>query len=259
MKMYLSITGVLVTLLIATAHNGASAETLERVGLAYDKQSGTFLYSEIHHEVKENGRLARATVTYRDAGGKAFAAKHINFRRSLVMPEFQLVDSGNGHVEGVLRGDAKLEVHFRPLSDASVQRASVEMPINGIIDAGFDRFIEQNWEALVAGQVLERQFLIPSQLDFYTFEIEKIEEKDAAELTFELRIKSIFLQMLVSPVLVSYDARTRSLLRYEGISNIRDESGQNFDVRIEFPRSGRVQVEAPLGETAPRLTSTESL
>lgn len=259
MKTYLSVTGVLVTLLMTTVHNGASAEVLERVGLAYDKQAGTFLYSETHHEVKENGRLVHATVTYRDADGKAFAAKHINFRRSLVMPDFQLVDSGNGHVEGVLRGDAQLKVHFRPLSDASVQKASVEMPGNGIIDAGFDRFIERNWEALAAGNVLERQFLIPSQLDFYTFEIENIGEKDAAEVTFELRIKSIFLQMLVPPVLVSYDARTRSLLRYEGISNIRDESGRNFDVRIEFPRSKRVQVEAPLRETPPRPASTELL
>lgn len=258
MKNLSTYAGLLAVLMVSSVGN-ARAEVMTRVGYAYDKQTGKFLYSETHREINENGRLARATVKYRDTGGKVFAEKYIDFRKSLVMPDFHLVNEENGHVESARGTDEQLKILFRPASDANVQEASVETPRDGIIDAGFDRFIEQNWEALVAGQVLERQFLIPSQLDFYTFEIEKIGEKDAAELTFELRIKSIFLQMLVSPVLVSYDARTRSLLRYEGISNIRDESGQNFDVRIEFPRSGRVQVEAPLGENAPRLTSTESL
>ena len=125
----------------------------------------------------------------------------------------------------------------------------MELPPNGVIDAGFDRFIEQHWDSLVGGDVIDREFLIPSQLDFYTFEIERTDSKRVDEIAFELRVKSIFLQMFVSPVLVHYDGRTRALLRYEGISNIRDENGENFDVRIEFPEPNQVQVEA--GVAAP--------
>ena len=79
------------------------------------------------------------------------------------------------------------------------------------------------------------------------------------ELAFELRVKSMFLQMFVPPVVVSYDAQTRSLLRYEGVSNIRDAAGENFDVRIEFPRSGRLRVKAPVPDPGTGPASTDAL
>jgi hypothetical protein len=138
-------------------------------------------------------------------------------------------------------------VHFQQLSDTDVREASVETPRNGIIDAGFDRFIEQHWDALVAGDVIEREFLIPSQLDFYTFEVERAKTERLDDYAFQLRIKSMFLQMFVQPVLVHYDSRTRSLLTYEGISNIRNGEGENFDVRIEFPGPTRAQAESGAG------------
>jgi hypothetical protein len=222
----------------------AHAEVSERVGFAYDKQTGKFLYSETHREVVKDGRLVTNTVSYRDHAGNVFAEKYINFERSLTMPDFQLVNAGNGHVEGARGTDERLNVHFRDLSDSDVREASVNTPSNGIIDAGFDRFIEQYWDSLVAGDVIEREFLIPSQLDFYTFEIERADSESLDEYAFQLRIKSMFLKMFVQPVLVHYDARTRSLLRYQGISNIRNEAGENFDVRIEFPGATRVQVKS---------------
>lgn len=229
---------------------GVHAEVSERVGYAYDKRTGEFLYSETHREVREGGRLVRNTVAYRGSDGTVFAEKYIDYQRSPTMPDFHLVNEDNGHVEGARGGDGQLAVHFRRDAEADVQEASVELPREGIIDAGFDRFIERNWDALVGGDSIERDFLIPSQLDFYTFEIGRVESAKLDEFSFELRVKSMFLQMFVSPVRVHYDARTRSLLRYEGISNIRDGDGKNFDVRIEFPGAVRVQVEAETGEPA---------
>lgn len=244
MSRYFSIGTTLAALLVVAALQDAHAEVSERVGYAYDKQTGMFLYSETHRELVRNGRLITNTVAYRDEEGRVFAEKHIDFRKSLVMPDFQLVNSENGHLEGARGGDKQLSVHFRRLSDSRVQKASVEIPGDGIIDAGFDRFIEQNWTALANGEILEREFLIPSQLEFYTFEIGKHDQHKAGELAFHLQIKSLFLQLFVPPVLVYYDAQTRSLLRYEGISNIRNDDGENFDVRIEFDRIDRVETRA---------------
>lgn len=242
MKKFLSIAGMLSSLLVIAAINSAQAEVRERVGYAYDKKTGEFLYSETHREVIENGRVVKNTVAYRDDDGNVFAEKYIDYQKSLVMPDFHLVNSENGHVEGARGGADRFKVHFRQLSDTSVQEASVDTPSNGIIDAGFDRFIEQNWTSLVNGEVLEREFLIPSQLEFYTFEIRKVRVEQPDEVAFQLGIKSVLLQIFVPPVLVYYDAQTRSLLRYEGISNIRNENGENFEVRIEFQVPGRFQV-----------------
>jgi len=250
----LRISGVLSFLLLVFVIDNAHADVRERIGYAYDKQSGRFLYSESHREVLENGRVLKNTIAYKDDEGNLFAEKHIDFKKSLVMPDFYLVNTETGHAEGARgsEGDNRLEVHFRQLSDVTVQKAYVETPLNGIIDAGFDRFIEQNWTALVGGEVLERQFLIPSQLDFYTFEIRKAEAERKGEFAFQLGVKSIFLQMFVSPVLVYYDAQTRSLLRYEGVSNIRNSDGENFDVRIEFQAPGGTRVGVRPVNTVPR-------
>lgn len=220
------------------------ADAVSRIGYAYDKQTGELLYSEVHHEVVINGRIVANKVMYKNTRGSVFAEKHIDFERSATMPDFELVNAENGHVEGVRSDDDQLVVHFRSESGASIREASVEMPENGIIDAGFDRFIEQNWSSLVSGEVLERKFLIPSQLEFYTFEISMAESHPPGEVVFRLQVESMFLQMFVSPVLVHYDAESRTLLRYEGVSNIRDRNGQNFDVRIEFPRERRVRVQS---------------
>jgi len=220
------------------------ADAVSRIGYAYDKQTGELLYSETHHEVVRNGRMIKNRVTYKDVHGRVFAQKHIDFERSLTMPDFELINEENGHVEGVRRDDGELRVHFRPESGESIRKASVQKPNNGIIDAGFDRFIEQNWSSLVSGAVLEREFLIPSQLDFYTFEISKVETPPRGEAVFRLQVKSVLMRMFVSPVLVHYDAESRTLLRYEGISNIRDTQGRNLDVRIEFPQGDRVRVQS---------------
>jgi len=244
MTKHSSIASTLFSLLAIMVFNNAQAEERERIGYAYDKQTGSFLYSETHREEMKNGRLVKNTVAYRDNNGNVFAEKHIDFHKSLEMPDFHLVNKENGHVEGARGSDDRLTVHFRQLSDATVQEASVEMPPNGIIDAGFDRFIEKNWTSLVNGEVLEREFLIPSQLEFYTFKIEKAQVERAGERVFQLGIKSILLQIFVPPVLVYYDAETRSLLRYEGISNIRNRNGENFDVRIDFPKPDRIQVKS---------------
>ena len=243
MKKHISIRCVVAAVFAFAAIGSTHADVSERVGYAYDTQTGAFLYSETHREVMENNRLVTNTVSYRDADGRVFAEKYINFQRSLTMPDFHLVNSDNGHVESARGSEAQLNVQFRRLSDTDVREASVETPQNGIIDAGFDRFIEQHWDALVAGGVIEREFLIPSQLDFYTFEVVRAKSEQLDEYAFELRIKSMFLQMFVEPVLVHYDSQRRTLLRYEGISNIRDREGQNFDVRIEFRSATRVQVE----------------
>lgn len=243
MRKYISVRRVITAVFAFAAIGSAHAEANERIGYAYDKQTGEFLYSETHREVMEDGRIVTNTVSYKDGGGKVFAEKSIDFQRSLTMPDFHLVNADNGHIEGARGSDEQLDVHFRQLSDTDVREASVETPQNGIIDAGFDRFIEQHWDALISGDVIEREFLIPSQLDFYTFEIERAESEHLEAYAFELRIKSMFLQMFVRPVLVHYDAQTRSLLRYEGISNIRNDQGENFDVRIEFSGPSRAQAE----------------
>ena len=107
MTRILSIAAPLFLLLAIADANYAQAEVRERIGYAYDKQSGKFLYSETHRNVLEDGRLIKNTIAYKDRAGNIFAQKHIDFQKSLVMPDFRLVNTQTGHVEGARGSDTR--------------------------------------------------------------------------------------------------------------------------------------------------------
>jgi len=50
---------------------------------------------------------------------------------------------------------------------------------------------------------------------------------------------SLLLRVVGDEILVTYDRASADLKRYEGISNIRNAAGENYEVRVEFPAAGR--------------------
>jgi hypothetical protein len=45
---------------------------------------------------------------------------------------------------------------------------------------------------------------------------------------------SLLLRFIGEKITVTYDLGNGSLKQYEGVSNIRDETGDNYRVRVEF-------------------------
>jgi hypothetical protein len=54
------------------------------------------------------------------------------------------------------------------------------------------------------------------------------------ELCLEVKLDSWLLGMLAPPIELAYDRNERKLLRYRGISNIRDSSGKSQSVEIHY-------------------------
>jgi hypothetical protein len=85
---------------------------------------------------------------------------------------------------------------------------------------------------------------VPSRLEFMDWRIRRDDDaphdaksgdpRGLRTVRFALEIDSAFLRIVVPPIVVIYDRDTRRLLRYEGLSNLRDASGENHSVRIEF-------------------------
>lgn len=229
-------------------------EMEERVGYAYDRKSGEFLYTEAHCETSDSGRITGDTVTYRGPQGTVFAEKRVDFTSDPFMPNFELDNPENGHLEGARESDGKLTIHFRESVNAPLREQSLAPPGSGIIDAGFDRFIEEKWDRLRQDQIFVREFLLPSRLDFLKLRVRRVREKehDPNSVVFFLESASAILRMFLEPVIVTYDANSGTLRRYEGISNMRDALGNNYDVRIDFPHQTLALVEqsppTPMGE-----------
>ncbi len=214
----------------------AQTETSERVGYAYDAKSGELVYSESHNEMFMDGNIISDKVTYRDANGNVIAEKEVDYAGSSVMPDFSLQNYVTGHKEIANKLESELRIVFTPNEKTTPDSEIIPLPEEGIIDAGFDRFIVSHWQEIIEGKKLVQKMLIPSLKQFIEFRIyqESVDEV-AGKRTLKVAPNSIFIRLLADPLVLEYDLDKPRLLSYEGKSNMRNASGDNLQVRIEFP------------------------
>lgn len=209
----------------------------EEVGLAADLESGQALYREQHLlRAAPDGGLLERLVVYRCVDGTPFARKRVDYRGAPAAPAFQFEDARSGYREGVSRtGNAAIVFVDRP--DGEPQRA----PLPGgnlVADAGFDQWVRREWPRLTAGESVPMAFLVPSRLTSYDFKVYEVEgdgSDTAGDRRFRLRLGGL-LGWFAPHIDVVYAERDRRLLRFEGLSNLRDDLGDDpLKVRIEFP------------------------
>jgi len=223
-------------LFVFSTHDDVAADQHWRVGRAYDKDSGALLYEERHVERRDGDEVVGAEVKYLDSRGHIFAVKQVDFSANPLAPEFRLHNRRTGHLEALRRlAEGTVEVRFQAAGTSQATKADLLAPLGSLADAGFDRFIEANWDELLKGDPMACRFLVPSRLEFMNF---RVRHQDAGDdfgiVYFALELDSALLRLVVPSITVAYDRATRRLLRYEGMSNIRDAAGDNYDVRIEF-------------------------
>jgi len=212
----------------------AAAIQPDRTGYAYRPDSSVLIYIEQHDETRLDGRVTRSTVTYRRPEGGVFATKKLDFTADRTGPAFRLENQHHGHVEGARHTQDGLVVFFRKSDDHEYVEERIALPRQAIIDGGFDRFVEANWDALLEGESFTRPFLLPSFQEFVDFRI-YLERSGDATVVFVMEPASFWLRLVGGRIEVTYDHDTAALRRYKGVSNIRDENGENYEVRIEFP------------------------
>ena len=222
---------------LALAALPASAAYREEVGLAADLESGEALYREQHlMRAAPDGGLLERLVVYRCVDGTPFARKRVDYRGAAAAPAFQFEDVRSGYREGVSRagGDARVFVD-RP--DAEPQQAPLPEG-NLVADAGFDQWVRREWPRLTAGESVPMAFLVPSRLtsyDFKVYEVDGDEVDGAGDRRFRLRLGGL-LGWIAPHIDVVYAERDQRLRRFEGLSNLRDDAGDDpLKVRIEFP------------------------
>jgi len=210
-------------------------ETRIRVGHAVELDGGAALYVEHHREKVQGLRVVAATVQYEDSFGKVFARKSLDFGENPLLPAFTLQNFRTGHEEGLLRDAAGVSVRYRAGSGAEPVQIPIEVPAGAIGDAGIDQFVAKHWDQLLAGNSFIRPFLVPSRQSFVAFTIRLVRSAaDGPSVQFEMIPNSWWLRLLLPPLVVEYDRDGRRLESYEGLSNLRDEQGEPYSVRIRF-------------------------
>jgi len=206
-------------------------------GSAYAIGTDQLLYRETHY-LFSGDHGGERVVLYQCPDGRAFARKRSRDDGNALAPDFDLVDARVGYREGVRRNGDQREVYVQRTAARAEQADSLQLPADGVIDTGFEAFARLHWDALVRGDTLPFAYLVPSRRKFYAFKVGKIDlpTAPAGSVTFRLASSS-WVSFLLPHIDISYDLEARRLVRYEGLSNVRDvKTGKNYRVHYEYPK-----------------------
>jgi len=224
----------LVVLGLASA--AVCAETVQYDGRATDPESGALLYTERHLLREAAGRPRERLVNYVCPGGEVFARKRVDYTPSTIAPSFQLDDGRDGYREGVRRDGQRIVAFVRMGTGKREQDGVLPQGARLVADAGFDEYVRRNWNALVGGHTLPIHFAVPASRRAYTFKLRKLSSTMVAGVPAQVfRLKVSGLLGLVAPQIdVAYARESKRLLRFEGVTNLRDVDGDQWTARIAF-------------------------
>ena len=212
---------------------------LELVGYARDVDSGELYYTENHIKHHDDKAITKHEVRYANAQGEVFATKTLDYSRGLYAPAFRLEDKRTGYIEGARYTEQGYQLFNQKPGDDMKYEVVGDGKYPLMADAGFDTFMRDNLSALSAGEVPVMELAVAGRLSSYNFRAKAVAEhmifgQPAVEVHSEPA--SRLLRLLTGPLTLFYQKDNGQLLRYEGMTNIRNiETGKLYTARIEFP------------------------
>ena len=209
-------------------------------GTAVARHSTHFLYGEQHELLYREERLAERVVLYTCRNGTPFARKIVSYVDPLA-PDFAFEDASNGMRAGVRTLADGRSVFFRAGRIEPEKVKSLPQTQGLVADSGFDEFIRVHWQELAGGKHLALQFLVPSRLDHMSFEAERLRTDTLEGVHVAvMRLKPAGpLGWVIPGIDVAYGADDRVLMQYQGVSDLRDAAGDNYQAEITFRPSDR--------------------
>jgi hypothetical protein len=207
-------------------------------GYAHDLDTGALLYVETHAVRDADSRGERREVLYREQpDAEPFARKTLNYSADRARPSVELVDQRSGYAESVTRAAGGFRVWARAGRGAPEGVVTLPGADVAVIDAGFDEFVLARWHDLQRGRRLNARFLVPSRLEAVNFRIRKTggARVDGAAVSVIRLSLAGPLGWFLPDIEVSYRDLDRRLLRYRGLTNIRDATGKLLSAQIDFP------------------------
>ncbi len=257
-----------------------SADTpLFIAGEAFDPQSGSVVYREQHYCDQQT---LKCNVKYQDADGVPMLEKRLDYSVQSAAPDFQQLDLRTGRyieaISGDISGERGTQIRIGDVAVSALQRNVEGMPAHTadaavdiirpaefdttllqasdalVIDAGFDNFVRQQWQALIDGDTVSFSFAVPARGVAVAMSIKPLGKKKCAALVsdstvsestasdstvqcFQLSPKNLIYKVFLKPIQLAYDSESRRLLAFKGLSSIKDNdnNAQVVLIRYRYP------------------------
>ncbi len=207
-------------------------------GKAYNLKTGKLAYRELITDLNENKEVQ---VNYAKPNGVIFARKTLNYSTEVFQPSVVLEDERDDETVSAVFEAGRLLLTHRVKGDS--QTKTLYETAKLIIDAGLDSFIQQQWAKITAGKKVEFDFADARHLGIEKFVIKEIDAsmsplayKGAGESWKYFRVDTAnkLSSLFTEPMYYAYDPDGQYLMRYQGRANIDSDTGEAWDVRVEY-------------------------
>ena len=226
----LFVTTILVSVLTETA---TGAVTIQKfTGIARNKD-GQLEYVEKHQITYQDGKVISSFTNYFDPQDHYIGDLKSRYDAGYQYGSYVFTDSRGGLLNGATVKDDYVRIYSQKDGSSTVTTKDIPRAANQIVGQGFHHFIVNNLETIDTGRIMRVRMVLPAQLDDYKFLIRKI-KREGNIITIRLEIDNWFLRLFAPHIDTDYHLPSKRLLRYKGISNLKDVSGDYKDVIIEY-------------------------
>ncbi|MEM7358038.1 MAG: hypothetical protein AAF431_02955 [Pseudomonadota bacterium] len=217
-----------------SASLASHASQHDLIGTAVNLKTNVPLYTEHHSFAEENGETVM-TTRYTTPDNRLLAERKVAYEGDRVN-RYELIQEFIDHQESVAREQQSLTIRENRQGVAKQKTIDVDDEKEVIIDAGFNNFIERNWDQLLDGKTLKAHFASPARMSVVKLQISRAPKKEQQDNTvvFEMTAANPIIRLLIKPVEIGFYTSSKQLAFYKGVSNLRDESREYFNVKISF-------------------------
>ena len=214
----------------------SAVETKSYYGYATDLKTGEYRYTEVHNHQYDGDRWLSGTMRFYAPDGRFMGDKALDFSKDAYIPLVTFTLGGGRYQDSISAIDDK-SVTVKTKRDKDIETESIARQKNLAADSGFNSLLIDNLSSFKAGKSVDLSLIVIGRRDFYRFKaVPKGQLDFAGEKAIRISIQpDSLLRFVVEPLNVIYGLESKSLLRYEGISNILDRNtGKPFNVRIDY-------------------------
>lgn len=211
---------------------GAEAHGETFVGKAVNAQ-GIVEYVEYHTVKYENGKVNESQTIYYDGNNNKIGELISDYAFGPQFGSYDFRDIRAQYQDGAKVSKDRILLFRKKNPEDHTEEKYLAKEKHQIVGQGFHQFIVHNLESIAHGEVIHIRLVLPSRLDQYEFRIRKRKVKGDT-LYVRLEIDNWLLRLFAPYIDAEYDLRTRHLLRYEGVSNLEDNSGKHKKVTITY-------------------------
>jgi hypothetical protein len=202
------------------------------VGKAVNEK-GILEYVEYHTVIYENGKVSGSQTIYYDANNTKIGELISEYSFGPQFGSYDFKDIRAQYQDGAKVAADRIWLYRKLSPKDDIDATYLPKEADQIVGQGFHQFIADNLERISQGEVFHIRLVLPSRLDQYEFRIRRRQIKGNT-LYIRLEIDNWLLRLFAPHIDVEYDLRTRHLLRYEGVSNLEDASGNHKNVTITY-------------------------